>query len=72
MLDHDGLSPREAMKRFLNAVGDREVYTDEPDFDAHWLGMMEDAAGISVGERIIGVVKRLIRRSGHQGAAPSR
>lgn len=48
MLTSDGLPPREALARFLAAVGDWEVYSDEPDFDAHWLGMLADVAWISV------------------------
>jgi hypothetical protein len=59
MLDRDGLSPREAVERFLAAVGDRDVFSDEPDFDTHWLAMLMDAAEISVGDRSLSDVKRL-------------
>lgn len=45
MLDGDSVSPREALARFLGAVGDRDVYSDNPDFDQHWLGALADAAG---------------------------
>jgi hypothetical protein len=54
MLDHDGLSPGDAVERFLEAVGDRDLYSDEVDFDRHWLAMLVDAAGISLGERKLG------------------
>jgi DNA polymerase III epsilon subunit-like protein len=59
MLDRDGLPPREAAARFLEAVGDRDLYSDEVDFDRHWLAMLFDAAGVALGERNIGDVKRL-------------
>jgi hypothetical protein len=39
MLDQNGQPPSEAVKRFLEAVGDRDLFSDEPDFDAHWLAM---------------------------------
>jgi hypothetical protein len=29
--------------RFLDAVGDRDLLSDNPEFDAHWLGMLVDA-----------------------------
>jgi hypothetical protein len=60
MLDRNGLSPREAIERFLDAVGDRDLFSDEPDFDTHWLMMLMDATGASLGERKLGDVKRLI------------
>ena len=59
MLDRDGLTPGEAVERFLADVGDRDLYSDEPDFDTHWLGMLMDAAGVSLGGRKLGNVKRL-------------
>jgi hypothetical protein len=59
MLDRDGVSPREAAERFLAAVGDRDLYSDEVDFDRHWLAMLAAAAGISLGERKLGDVKCL-------------
>jgi hypothetical protein len=58
MLERDGVAPAEAMKRFMEAVGDRELYSDEPEFDAHWLGMIAKAAGASIPE--IGNAKTLI------------
>jgi hypothetical protein len=64
MLDRDGLSPREAMERFLAAVGDRDLYSDEVDFDTHWLGMLMDAAGVSLGERKLGDLNEFMQRSG--------
>jgi hypothetical protein len=53
MLDQDGLPPREALQRFLEAVGDRDLFSDEPDYDAHWLHMVAEAAGTSIGTREI-------------------
>jgi hypothetical protein len=64
MLDRDGLPPREAVKRFLEAVGDRDLLSDELDFDTHWLGMLVDAAGISLGELKLGDLNQFIQRSG--------
>jgi hypothetical protein len=42
MLDRAGLAPRDAVERFLEAVGDRDLYSDEVDFDRHWLTMLSD------------------------------
>jgi hypothetical protein len=64
MLDRDGLPPREALERFLEAVGDRDLYSDQPDFDAHWLAMLMDAAGISLGERKLGDLNQFMQRWG--------
>jgi hypothetical protein len=64
MLDRDGLLPHEALKRFLDAVGDRDVYTDEPDFDAHWLSMLADAARTSTEGRKLGDARKLIEQMG--------
>ena len=64
MLDRDGLSPREAAERFLEAVGDRDLYSDEVDFDRHWLGMLLDAAGVPFGERKLGDLNQFVQRSG--------
>jgi len=46
MLSPEGVTPREALARFLEAVGDRPVHSDEVDYDAHWLGMLAAAAGV--------------------------
>ena len=64
MLDRDGVSPREALKRFLDAVGDRDLVTDEPSYDCHWLEMLADAAAISLDGRKLGDAKKLIERMG--------
>jgi DNA polymerase III epsilon subunit-like protein len=64
MLDRDGVSPREAMERFLDAVGDRDLYSDEVDFDRHWLTMLFDAAGVSLGVRKLGDLNEFAQRSG--------
>jgi DNA polymerase III epsilon subunit-like protein len=63
MLEEDGLAPAEAMKRFMEAVGDRELVSDEPDFDNHWLGMVAKAAGISLQGRVIGNANSLIGKA---------
>jgi hypothetical protein len=64
MLDRDGLPPSEALKRFLDAVGDRDLVSDEPTFDNHWLSMLVDAAAISLDERKLGDARALIARMG--------
>jgi hypothetical protein len=46
MLDQEGLPPGEAMKKLLAAVGERELFSDEPEFDAYWLGMLAEAASV--------------------------
>ena len=46
MLDRQGSPPREAMRRFLAAVRERLVLSDEPDFDAFWLGQLAEAADV--------------------------
>jgi hypothetical protein len=39
-LDSDGLPPSEVLKRFLDAIGGRDhPFSDEPEFDSHWLSM---------------------------------
>jgi hypothetical protein len=62
MLDRDGVPPSEAMRRFLHAIGDRDLFSDEPDFDAHWLGMLAEVAGTSIAGRNLGNAKKLIQR----------
>jgi hypothetical protein len=64
MLDQDGTPPGEALKRFLNAVGDRDLMSDEPDFDAHWLGMLAEAARMSPDRRTIGDARKLAEQKG--------
>jgi hypothetical protein len=64
MLDRDGLPPVEVVKRFLAAVEDCELYSDEPDYDRHWLAMLVEAAGVSLGGRKLGDVKCLIEQMG--------
>jgi hypothetical protein len=64
MLDQDGLPPREALQRFLEAVGDRDLFSDEPDYDAHWLNMLAEAAGTSIGTREIRDAK-VLTSDGH-------
>jgi hypothetical protein len=63
MLDRDGLPPSEAMRRLLDATGYRDLLSDEPDFDAHWLRMLADAAGTSIRGRNIGDAKKLIKET---------
>lgn len=64
MLDHDGLPPSVALKRFLDAVEDRHLYTDAPDFDVHWLAMLAAAAGRSINGLDLGDAKKLIEQMG--------
>jgi len=64
MLDRDGLPPSEALKRFLDAVGKRDLFSDEPGFDSHWLEMLVDAAAISLGGRKLGDAKKLVEQMG--------
>jgi hypothetical protein len=64
MLDLDGLPPHRALKRFLDAVGDRDLFSDEPGYDAHWLSMLMDAAPCSLGGQKLGDVKKLIEQMG--------
>ncbi len=47
MLDCDGPPLREALTRFREAVGDRDLYSDSPEFDDHWLSMLANATGVS-------------------------
>jgi hypothetical protein len=68
MLDRDGLSPAEVMKRFLVAVEGCELFSDAPDFDSHWLGMLSDAAMVDLAGRKIGNAKTLIEEAGGKGA----
>jgi hypothetical protein len=68
MLDRDGLSPAEVMNRFLAAVEGCELFSDAPDFDAHWLGMLSDAAMVDLAGREIGNAKTLIEEAGGKGA----
>ena len=44
----------------LGDVGDRDLFSDNPDFDAYWLAMLADAAGTSVETHKIGDAKRII------------
>jgi hypothetical protein len=61
MLDSDGLPPRESLKQFLGAVGDRDLFSDDPEFDSHWLSMLVDAA-ISFGGRKLRDAKKLVEQ----------
>jgi hypothetical protein len=60
MLDRDGLPPGEAVARFVKLVSNRDVYSDQPDFDTHWLDMLFDAAGIPVGNLKLSNAARLV------------
>lgn len=62
MLDPHGVPPAEAVRRFLDAIGDRDLFSDEPDFDAHWLGMLAEAAGTSIGGPNLGHARKLIQQ----------
>jgi DNA polymerase III epsilon subunit-like protein len=63
MLDREGLPPGEAMRRFLDGIGDRNLLSDDPDFDMHWLSMLADAAGTSNERRNLGDAKKLIEQA---------
>ena len=52
VLDRDGVAPRDAMARFLAAVGDRDLYSDQADFDFHWLTMLAAAAGVHLSKGV--------------------
>jgi hypothetical protein len=60
MLDRDGVPASEARRRFLDANGDRDLLSDEPNFDAYWLGMLADANGTSFKGRSLGDARKLI------------
>lgn len=60
MLERDGLNPGEVMARFYRGVGDRQLFSDNPDFDAYWLAMLADAAGTSVETHKIGQANRIV------------
>ena len=64
MLDRDGLPPSEAVARLFAAVNGRNIYSDQPDFDAHWLAMLADAAGGPVGDLKLGSAARLLDQAG--------
>jgi hypothetical protein len=59
MLDAVGISPAQAMSRFLADVGHR-VYSSDPDFDCHWLTMLATAASVDIGHLQIGDARKLI------------
>ena len=46
LLFREGLPPSEAMGRFLDAVGQRHLVSDKPDFDQHWMDRLAKAAGV--------------------------
>src|SRR5260370_6785552 len=50
--------------RFLEAVGERDLFGDDPEFDSHWLSMLADAATISLGGRKLRDAKKLIEQMG--------
>jgi hypothetical protein len=64
MLDRDGLPPGEAAARLLAAVKGRDLYSDQPDFDAHWLAILTDAAGGLVSGFKLGNAARLVDQAG--------
>jgi hypothetical protein len=64
MLDQDGLPPSTALKQLLDAVGDRDLFSDEPEFDDHWLGMAVDAAAVTLGGRKLGDARKLLEQIG--------
>jgi DNA polymerase III epsilon subunit-like protein len=64
MLDRGGLRPIDVMRQFLAAVEGCELFSDEPDFDRHWLGMLAKAALVDLAGREIGDAKTLIGETG--------
>ena len=64
MLDRDGVPPVEAVDRLLDAVKGRDIYSDQPDFDEHWLTMLFAAGGGPLGNLKLGNVARLVDPAG--------
>lgn len=64
LLELEGLPPRQAMERFLQAVGERELFSDQPHFDAHWLSMLARAADSSIGTPQIKDLRALVAGAG--------
>jgi DNA polymerase III epsilon subunit-like protein len=64
MLDRGGLRPIDVMRQFLAVVEDCAWFSDEPDFDRHWLGMLAKAALVDLAGREIGDAKKLIGEMG--------
>ena len=67
MLDRGGLRPIDVMRQFLAAVEGCELFSDEPDFDRHWLGMLAEAALVDLAGWEIGDPKKLIGNDGLKG-----
>jgi hypothetical protein len=64
MLDRGGLRPIDVMQQFLAAVEGCELFSDEPDFDRHWLGMLAEAALVDLAGWEIGDARKLIGEMG--------
>ena len=64
MLDRDGVPPGEAVDRLLDAVMGRDIYSDQPDFDEHWLTMLFAAGGGPFGDLKLGNAARLVDPAG--------
>src|ERR1700732_1450751 len=67
MLDRGGLRPIDVMRQFLAAVEGWELFSDEPDFDRHGLGMLAEAALVDLAGWEIGDAKKLIGNDGLKG-----
>jgi hypothetical protein len=63
VLDRDGLAPKDTIDRFLGIIGERDLFSDEPEFEAHWLSMLADAATISLGARKIVDARKLLEQA---------
>ena len=46
MLEQGGVSPAEALERFREAIGDRVLVSDAPDYDGAWLTKLATAAKV--------------------------
>lgn len=60
MLEREGISPADAIIRFLSEVGNSDLFSDEPSFDQFWVEQLFEAAGVDLGGRKLGDAKKLI------------
>src|SRR5690348_2060304 len=44
MLEREGISPADAVTRFLSKIGDRPLFADEPPYDQFWIDQLFFAA----------------------------
>ncbi|MDE3109398.1 MAG: hypothetical protein KGL02_05605 [Acidobacteriota bacterium] len=60
LLEREGISPFNAATRFLNDVGDRLLFSDEPAFDQFWVEQLFEAGDVDLGGWKLGDAKKLI------------